>query len=82
MTEQKTKYPAIAILLADGTQWHQVTGAKDAELFDLDAAGKVTGAKRAMPRVLAICKQYGWMSDGLRMHKSGTTGLAVIEAED
>jgi len=82
MTETKTKYPAIAILLADGTLWHQVTSRKHAELIDQDEMGQITSIKRAMPQALAICKQYGWLAGGVRMYQPGVSGLAIIEAED
>jgi hypothetical protein len=80
MNEMTTKYPAIAIIDADGTLYHQVTFREDAPLFDRDAGGKVMGCTRAMPRALAVCQQYGWLSTGVHMHKPGQMGLAVIEA--
>lgn len=82
MDETTTKYPGIAIIDADDTLYHQVTFREDADLFDRDANGQVTGCTRAMPRALAVCKQYGWLATGVRMHKPGQMGLAVIEAEE
>lgn len=80
MTNQK--YPAIAIVDADGTLYHQVTFVEDAPLFDRNATGTVIGCTRAMPRALAVCKKYGWLKTGVRMHKPGQMGLAVIEAQE
>lgn len=40
MNEMTTKYPAIAIIDADGTLYHQVTFREDAPLFDRDAGGR------------------------------------------
>lgn len=80
MDKTTTRYPAIAILDADGTLYHQVTFREDAALFDRDAAGQVTGCTRAMPRALAVCKKYGWLRTGVHTHKPGQMGLAVIEA--
>lgn len=76
------KYPAIAIVDADGTLYHQVTFVEDALLFDRNENGTVIGCTRAMPRALAVCKKYGWLANAVRPHKPGQMGLAVIEAND